>query len=241
MRKLRDVFYINSYPQENYVKYYGMQLNEFIQCCPINLHNLLLIKSEIYANHFNSNISFQFLDMDEIKEYENGKEIGLGDFCFVNFNNEKNLDLLTPDEIAELLYLGHKFKPLKSPFFQKLNNQFTYLSHDDGWFCKLYCKDFNSFAKIIGNKIFSETSKIKRKKINPLDDLLNTQLLTISENGLLIDFCNTIKFERIIEIPIYAIGKFDNMDKMYNDLNKHIDQCKYSARLCYKKNIWSLY
>ena len=34
MRRLRDVFYINAFPENKEIVYYGMQLNEFLKCTP---------------------------------------------------------------------------------------------------------------------------------------------------------------------------------------------------------------
>jgi hypothetical protein len=43
--------------------------------------------------------------------------------------------------MTEILYLPHFGKSLITPFFNRINNNFVYLAHDDGWFCKLYCND----------------------------------------------------------------------------------------------------
>jgi hypothetical protein len=37
-----------------------------------------------------------------------------------------------------------------------------------------------------------------------------------------------------IEISIYTIGKFLDMDTMYNDLKRHVNRSNYSARLVHK-------
>ncbi len=132
------------------------------------------------------------------------------------------------------------FKPIESPFFDKIQNRYAYLAHDDGWFCRLYCKEYSDFQEIIANKIIDMVSTSKRKKIYPLLEDLKEKLITLAENGLLIDFSNILKAKNSIEIPIYCIGKFVNMDDMYNDLKRLINSSKYSARLVHKNKQWVL-
>ena len=56
----------------------------------------------------------------------------------------------------------------------------------------------------------------------------------------MIDFSNIVKYDRQIEVPIYEIGKFLDMDEMYNDLHKHIGRAKYSAKLTHKNKQWTI-
>lgn len=66
------------------------------------------------------------------------------------------------------------------------------------------------------------------------------RLLKLADKGLLIDFSNIIKDGRAVEIPIYTIGKYLDMDEMYNGLRQHIGCAKYSARLIHKNKTWSI-
>lgn len=238
MRRLRDVFYINAFPENNEVVYYGMQLNEFIKYAPVELNQLLLLEAQYFAAGFRSKAKFEMVDKDDMDDFLKEDIYGYGDFCWVDFNQRENVEELEPLEIAELLYLGHMFEPVKSPFFDKIQNRYTYLAHDDGWFCRLYCRQYSDFHEIIANKVIDMVSTSKRKKIYPLSEDLKEKLMSIAKGGLLIDFSNIIKVDRTIEIPIYCIGKFLDMDDMYNDLERHVNRSKYSARLVHRNKKW---
>lgn len=238
MRRLRDILYINAFPESNEVVYYGMQLKEFIKFAPVELNQLLLIEAEYFGAGFRSKTKFEIVEKDDMNDFLNENIYGYGDFCWVDFNQRENVENLEPIEIAELLYLGHMFKPVKSPFFDKIQNRYAYLAHDDGWFCRLYCKQYSDFQEVIANKIIDMAATSKRKKIYPISEDLKEKLLNIAEDGLLIDFSNAIKVNKTIEIPIYLIGKFLNMDDMYNDLERHISHSKYSARLVHRNKKW---
>lgn len=233
MRKLRDVFYINAFPDNNEVVYYGLEFNEFCKFIPKELRNILLLKSEYFGSRYSHKYNMPIVDEQEMGELLRENVYNFGDFCWVDCDNTSSVDNLEPQEVAELLYLSHMFLPLNSPFFESINNRYAYLAHDDGWFCRVYCRQFGDFSEVIANKVISEVST-PRKKIYPMNEELKLQLLMLANDGLLIDFENIMKCDRSIEIPIYQIGKFIDMDSMYNGLKMHIARAKYSANLIYR-------
>lgn len=241
MRRLRDVFYINAFPENNELVYYGMQLNEFIKYAPVEINKLLILEGEYYGRGFRSKTKLEVVENDEMDEFLGEDVYSYGDFSWVDFDERDNVENLEPQELAELLYLGHMFKPIKSPFFDKIQNRYAYLAHDDGWFCRLYCREYSDFKEIICNKIIDTVSTSKRRKIYPFSEELKEELLNLAKDGLLIDFNNFLKLERSIEIPIYTIGKFLDMDEMYNDLQRHTSRAKYSAYLVHKNKKWVIY
>ena len=238
MRRLRDVFYINAFPENKEIVYYGMQLNEFLKCTPVEINKLLILEGEYFGRGFRSKTKLQVVENDEMEEFLGEDIYSYGNFAWVDFEDRDNLEKLEPIEIAELLYLGHMFKPINSPFFEKIQNRYAYLAHDDGWFCRLYCKEYSDFQEIICNKIINTVSTSKRRKIYPFSKEVKEELLNLSKDGLLIDFNNFIKYEKSIEVPIYTIGKFLDMDEMYNNLQANISRAKYSAYLVHKNKKW---
>ena len=240
MRRLRDVFYINAFPENNELVYYGMQLNEFIKCAPVEINKLLVLEGEYFGRGFRSKTKLQVVENDEMEEFLGEDIYGYGDFAWVDFENRDNLEKLEPIELAELLYLGHMFKPINSPFFEKIQNRYAYLAHDDGWFCRLYCKEYSDFQEIICNKIIDTVSTSKRRKIYPFTKEVKEELLNLAKDGLLIDFNNFARYEKSIEVPIYTIGKFLDMDEMYNNLQGSISRAKYSAYLVHKNKKWTI-
>lgn len=240
MRRLRDVFYINAFPDNNELVYYGMQLDEFIKCTPVEINKLLILEGEYFGRGFSSKVKLHAVENDEMEEFLDEDIYGYGDFAWVDFENREDLEKLEPMELAELLYLGHMFKPIYSPFFEKIQNRYAYLAHDDGWFCRLYCKEYSDFQEIICNKIINTVSTSKRRKIYPFSNDVKKELLNLANDGLLIDFNNFAKCDKSIEVPIYTIGKFLDMDEMYNNLQRNISRASYSAYLVHKNKKWDI-
>jgi hypothetical protein len=239
LRRLRDVFYINGFPENNEIVYYGMEFKEFYKYSPVKLNNILLLRSEYFGGRYSSRCNMTLVGEDDIEELQNEDIYSYGDFCWVDYADDSNIEQLQPQEIAELLYLGHMFTPLKSPFFDSIKNRYAYLAHDDGWFCRLYCQQYSDFSEIISNKVIDSVSS-SRQKIYPMNEELKCELHSLTNDGLLIDLNNILKINRTIEIPIYQIGKFIDMDKMYNDIKVHVARAKYSAKLVYSNKNWKI-
>lgn len=239
MRQLRDVFYINAFPENNEFVYYGMEFKEFYKFVPNRMNSILLLKSEYFGSRYSRSCNMAMVEGEEIEELLQENIYSYGDFCWVDYVDADGVDYLQPQKIAELLYLGHMFSPLESPFFEYIRNSYVYLAHDDGWFCRLYCRNYNDFSEIIANKIIDSVTS-SRRKIYPMSEELKQQLLSLASDGLLIDFNNLLKCGKSIEIPIYQIGKFLDMDSMYNDIKMHIARSKYSAKLVHCNKSWKI-
>lgn len=240
MRRKRDVFYLNAFPAKKEIIYYGLEFREFLKYAPVKIDKMLLLKPQNYTSGRDSKTNFEIIEKKEIEVFSEEDIYEYGDFCWVDFDDRNHVEKLQPEEIAELLYLGHMFIPIKSPFFEKINNRYTYIAHDDGWFCRLYCKYFEDFQEVIANKINNNSKLTKKNENVSFPEEIKRKLFSFATNGLLIDFGNQVIDNNTIEIPIYTIGKFTNMDNMYNDLKKHISRSNYSAKLVCKNNRWDI-
>ncbi|MFK4998592.1 hypothetical protein ACI2OX_18625 [Bacillus sp. N9] len=86
-----------------------------------------------------------------------------GDFCWLDFEEESDLNSLSGQEIAEILYLGHFKDHLASPFYEKISNHVVYLAGDDGWFNKTYYRSWDYFYAMLGAVI---SDKLNNQKID---------------------------------------------------------------------------
>lgn len=242
MRRLRDVFYINANLDESYFIYYGLEFKEFIKFNPINTKNILITDGQYIANNFNRNWFFETANgNDNLLELCEEDIYGLGNFHWVDYSNETALNSCSPEEQSEVLYLSHFGKPLKSPFFETIDNDFFYLAHDDGWFCKLFCRDMSIFKEIIANKIIDSFSANKRRKIYPMCNNIKDEIFELISKGLLIDFSNIFKDEKSISLNFYTIGNYEDMDKMYNNLERNKSTATIKGTLEHKNKTWKIH
>jgi len=244
MRKLRDVFYIYNYPEENYVIYYGMEFNEFKNYEPSKIKNILLLNAtfiNLYNYDYNPHTRFVTIEQNNMNKFLKEDHYNFGDFVWVDYKESENLNRLSPNEIAELLHLGHKGEPLRSPFFDNLENRYVYYAHDDGWYCKLYYKFKVDIKEILANKIVQTiSSKLKSKKIYPMSDEVKEKIYSLCNDGLVVNFNYIDTSNREIKLKFDTIGEFSNMDEMYNDLNRHLLNAKSRGLLTYINKQWKI-
>lgn len=212
----KKLLYINTNVQNNEYIYTGIPLNSFFSYLNYSIHNLLLIKGNYIGNGYKKN--FELIEGDEaIQLLTQSDFYDYGDLCFVDYCDKKRVEQLSDEEIAELLYLGHMYKPLKSPFFEVLENRIVYLSHDNDFFCKLYCKDMMIFFHIVMEHIKSIMQELYgRFDLNVHKDL-KEWLIDFSEKGLLIDFSDIQYTQSKLQLKIYVIGKQSDMDMIFNN------------------------
>ena len=212
MGRDRKLIYVNANAQTHEIYYTGIEFYEFVKYLSVPIHNLLLLKAHYIGNNFDKN--FELVEGQEQIELLTQEDVhGYGDFCFVDYAHADNMSKLTDAQIAELLYLAHMKQPLRTPFFDSLNNNFVYLAHDDGWCCKLYCRNMQNFSNVLTGKIKNAISKLS---LQNMDSSTKKGLMNIAENGMLIDFDDVVFAQTHAVIDIFSIGKFTDMDIICN-------------------------
>lgn len=240
MKKERTLIYIKLTPERNETLFSGIMFVDFINYLSVPIDNILLLKADYVGD--NSQHNFELLEgKDCIAKFALEENIyNYGDFCFVDYANVDSVGQLNGLQIAELLYLVHMYKPLNSPFFNVLQNRFAYLSHDDGYYCKVYCKEREASVLVILNKI--RENIIKKYHCNPplLPDNIVEEIYQLSTEGLTVDLDNISHKDGIITINFYVVGEYKNMDHFYDISKKANFKGSLEARLSCSDNEWSL-
>lgn len=188
---------------------------DFIKCIPNPIENILLLK----GNYCGKTIKhgFDLIEGEsEIKKLIAESTRGYGDLCFVDYSISDSIEHLSKEQIAELLYLSHMFEPLKSPFFKTLQNEIVYLSHDDGWYCKLYYKKQGLPVSIICNKLLCEIGRIKKSDICMLSADLMAKIEELSVLGVLIEMKVSRTIHPIVTVNLFEVDECANMSFMHD-------------------------
>ena len=230
MNKSRTKIYVKVTPEKNEIVYSGLEFAEFIKYLSVPIKNLLLVKGDYWSDKQEHN--FELLEGQELIE-KLTKENVIGDFCFVDYSKADDAARLSGQQIAELLYMGHIFKPLNSPFFETLQNRFAYLAHDDGWYCKLFCRNLDDFIAVLWGKIGNDT-------VPPVPNSIQNQLLKLAAEGILIDLDEIHKEKMGLELKVYTVGDHTDMDFILNNFQQLKEMAvKVSILSCFEKQ-WCL-
>lgn len=205
---------------------YGIEFPEFIKGIPVMLPNLLLLRHKFDDGNFNMHTMLEFADEDGIKKLVQDDVYGYGDFCWIDFEDEESLNELSGQEMAELLYLGHYKDHLRPPFYRKLGNNFSYLAHDDGWFNKTYYRSLDHFYSMLGHVISEKLGykkeksllgRWKKKEFPAVPAEVLFPFIRYMKEGIVFSIEKAERNRLQIEIPVWIMGDFYDMDAMYEE------------------------
>lgn len=224
---MKELIYIHLNAVHQYTMSYGIEFREFVKCLPKELNNVLLLKHNFDYSDFNMHTLLDYVEKDNLDRLLKEDVYEYGDFCWLDFEDTDGLNELEGQEIAELLYLGHSKQHLSGPFYSKLNNRYVYLSHDDGWFNKTYYRFLTDFYYMLGHVIALKMSHIRGEKglFNlkrgrefpsvPRDVIASFK--DKMKEGMVISISRANQTRHKIEIPVWVIGDYINMDEMVDD------------------------
>ena len=211
MNQKRTRIYVKANIEKNEIQYSGISFSEFVQYLTCPLENLVQLKGEYCGDSCicgfevaEGTVSINKLSSECIYYW--------GEFCFVDCFDPLSILELSQQQIAELLYLAHAGQPLTSPFFECLHNRFVYLSHDDGWYGKLYCRNVNDFISVLSQKIASQL-----KNPPTIPNIIGTQLLQLAHSGIIIDLDDMCITCDEANLKIYTIGVDTDIDTILNN------------------------
>jgi len=211
-------FYTKITPERYEGVFSGITFRDFIKCTPIAIENILLLEmTYITGKHHNKFELFE--GKHEIDKIALENIYNYGDFCFVDYKSPSLLKHLTENHIAELLYLKHMFKPLESPFFDVLQNNFAYLSHDDGWYCKIYCKESEILSMLLVNKIRNMAQGNFQADESTIPSNFIKHICELSTKGLILEVEYLSPRLDSAEIRVYEVGEYKNMDALFNSID----------------------
>lgn len=246
----QEVIYAHVNHVDHYVLSYGIEFYEFIKAFP-DLSNLLLLRHKFEDGNYNLHTMLEYVDSETIPKIAKEDVYGYGDFSWIDFDDEESLNLLEGQEIAEILYLCHKKNHLRHPFYRKLNNRFVYLANEDGWKNKVYYRSFDDFYTVLGEAISNKLNKkaertlLGRKKKSDVPSVPREILYPFIEEmkeGMVISVEKATKTRTQIEIPIWVIGDFYDMDAMYEEY-EGIENRQLDGKIVFdrKEKEWKAY
>ena len=187
----------------------GASFAAFYACAKPYICNMLLLKSDYVGAHCCKN--FELLcGHDEIETFLASGDLRFGDFCFVDFADGADPDALTPEQVAELLYVAHLWTPLRGVDFPPLQNAFIYLSHDDAHTLNLFYTNPAAVRDVLlGLVQFSflqsggaPMSAFPVPTADALMELLHAGVLVRAIGGA--------------HIRLLQVGKMEDMDELWN-------------------------
>lgn len=237
MDKFRDLIYVNYDEDLKKVISYGIEFREFMQSLSNRPQNMLVLQGH-FGSEFNFTTNCEYCISDDMDEFIKEDVYSYGNFSWIDFESVEGLEALTPQEVAELFYISKMWKPVNSTYFKKLNNRFVYNAHDDGWINHIFYNDILDFQEILEEVIIYKIKGIYNIELDIVGTNILSRLCELSKIGIAIDLLGLcVEDDNSIVIPIYQIGKFDDMDKMYDLIRESEVEIKLELRF---NGVWEL-
>ena len=205
---------------DGYVFSTGMDFKTFAAALRGKARGLLLLKGFPRDAVYDRHTSFEYVPPKETANFIQEEDVyDYGDFCWVDFSESKDIAKLTDEEIAALLFAAHLKRPLGSPFFDSIGNQYLYLCHDDDYWVKVYMQDIKKYKLVIEQKI-RNCFMGKKRSLAPIPSDIIDDLFDFFKSGAVFDFENSTVSSIHTGVRIFPTR---NIGFCADDIHKELD------------------
>lgn len=227
--------YIRIDESKNLIHTSGITFHDFISSMDINNKNILILAGYPRRDEFCSKLNLEYISKENVIELANEDVYNYGDFCWIDFENKESLEKVSKDELAQMLYMRHMSTPFNSYKTPSLNNNYAYLSHDDGWWNNLYLDDITEYKKMLAYLLIKNLKGRKKIMTTPDEKLINW-LFDLCKQGIILDF-EEVK-SSASDLGVYQVGNITSMDDMCRIINKY-RKITTNAYIYYDSKKWT--
>ena len=225
--------FVHMNDNDHFVLFNGISAKQMLQSIDTP-SNLLLLKHQYEDGSFNIHTQFDFVEGEDLPLFEKELDATISDLFWVDFNDERYINQLTPLEQAELLYFAHKKEPLSSPFFVKLQNRFLYYYTQSNNETKIYFR-FLADCEIIVATLLSRLIKEKeatgnfwrrnaKSKAPAVDPALLKALRPLAKEGTLVSLYKLDKPNSTYGIELRILSELEFTEEVWEDLDVILKQ-----------------
>ncbi|MHC9537394.1 hypothetical protein ACVQ8P_06350 [Dellaglioa sp. BT-FLS60] len=219
---MRDnLVYIHIETVSHLILSYGISRADFITSIPKLPTNILSLNPVDYENEIDIATGFNTVTGEEdIARYLNKGTVGVKQ-NWIDFDSQDDLELITPREISEFLYLGHAFSHIQSPFYYKLQNDYVFLTLPNDAL-KIYYRYLNQFYNVFSKSVIRHVNRSYREKnglfrrrpmtLKKVSKHIIEELMPLFIEGVALDFSVMTVNNTKISVPIYVM--IDNVYQM---------------------------
>ncbi|MGO4937450.1 hypothetical protein ACTQ54_07485 [Fundicoccus sp. Sow4_H7] len=234
--------YVHYDPVMNYIKTRGIDLkiedfnNQYVP------HNLILAEAHLQFGRFDAPTNFKILrGQPEVLQYlETVTKQQIHSSNWIDFESIELMHQLTPNEIAEILYLFHSGNPLRSAFFYKLQNNYAFLTLPNG-LNKTYYRYVSHFIprlqRVLNTKmgqLMNENRSFlfaRRTKVAPVPQAIVDQLEHYFLFGLKFDFARAELINKNWQIPLFIIEDELTLLTLAQKIDESIGMLSYNIEV----------
>ena len=229
MSKLKFV-YVRIDTEKHFVETSGIRFYDFYCGIGNKPNHILVLKGYPSDSLYHKDLCMEYMSNEQIRSFIQLDSCQHGDFCWVDFAQEENLDDISNQELSELLFIAHKFEPLNGIKFNSINNRYIYCSHDDEYLTRIYM-EAEKYIDVIEFVVLDHL-KLKNKIL--FSGEIKDMLLQLCRSGIIFDF-----EQKSDRIKLYVVQEKIKIDDIYKRLAAFRKQ-RNGWYLMMKNNEWIL-
>jgi len=144
---MRDYLYIWHDTAKQMIVASGIEFRDLIPYLKTR-GGVVLIEHRSETAFLDRDSGFHFASRSGLLKLSEEDAASWGEFAWVDYAAEA-FPLIPAEEIAELLYFGHKAMPLRRAVLPSLGNQFMGFAHDGDWYLRLYYANWKQMADLL--------------------------------------------------------------------------------------------
>lgn len=148
---MRNYLYIWHDAHEQFIVASGIEFKDFVPTLR-GVGGVLLIDGKSDTANYDVRSGFPIVMQSGLPLLAREDIYSWGNYVWVDFS-EASCPNIADSEIAELLFFGHRGRPLRAHDFPSLRNRFMASIHDDGWYLKLYYSRWEDMQEFLEGSI----------------------------------------------------------------------------------------
>ena len=160
---MRDSLYIWHDLERQCIVASGLEFRDFQQGLS-TASGLVLIDHQSDVATYDRESGLHFISSAVLPELAAEDIYSWGNFAWADYTAD-TFPSLPKEEVAELLYFAHKAEPLCGNALTHLRNNFLGYVHDDGWYLKLYYKDWDKAEQLLTTAIPTSLGRLDMSEL----------------------------------------------------------------------------
>ena len=129
------------------------------------------------------------------------------DLLCVDVSGSRELDDLSDPEWETILAQAEGRRPKGKPCLKALQNTFAYVSHDDGWYAKVYLRPVDGISDLISRVLIGKVEQLLGSVLPPIDlqppSPMTWTFKSLARRGMYIDLASASVGSSGVDLSLY--------------------------------------
>ncbi|WP_214842556.1 hypothetical protein [Exiguobacterium sp. s150] len=238
----KQLFYMKQDRELQRFTLHGVTLSDVAEALSL-ARPMIICRTDVKAMRQSTRTRFRYIEAHELATFSSRYLNNQTTFTAIDFPDYHVLESLSDHEIAEILFLSHMERGLKTPFLHSIQNEIAFFNEANDRHSSLYIRDWASINRFLQSVLQSKLDRdIRNISFVPIPLQVIDELLTLAPQGLIIDFDHTKRslFNRYITISFYVAGRYEDMSVLEEDFDAKKESIALKGQLTYRRRTWEI-